>query len=210
MAESGVGALSLRELAREMGMAPSAIYRYYDNRNDLLTALIIDGYDSLTTELESEYERLATADPRPPSRQVLTEIGLAYRRWALGNRVKWLMIFSSSVPGYTGTDETTAASTRMAGPVLRVLADAVTAGELDATSIEARIDGALAAQLQEWSTRGGIELPPAALAAVPWCFVVMHGAVSLELNRQLPPSLQDSEAVFTAPLRIVLDTIFRD
>lgn len=208
MAESGVGALSLRELARRMGMAPSAIYRYFDNRSDLLTALIVDGYDSLATELESEYQRLATADPKPPSRLVLTGMGLAYRRWALDNRVKWLMIFSSTVPNYTGTDETAAASTRVMAPVLRVLANAAAADELDAAGIEARIDDELGSQLREWSDRAGIDLPSSVLAAVPWCFAVMHGAVSLEINQQLPPSLQDSEAVFTASLRIVLDTIF--
>lgn len=209
MASSGVGALSLRELARQMGMAPSAIYRYYDNRNDLLTALIVDGYDSLATALSDEYERLAAADPKPPSRQVLTDIGLAYRRWALGNREKWLMIFSSTVPDYTGTEETTAASTRVAVPFLRVLADAFAAGELDTEAIEEQINAELSDRLHDWSDTGA-ELPPAALAAVPWCFVVMHGAVSLELNQQLPPSLQDTEAVFTTSLEILLDTIFCD
>lgn len=210
MASSGVGALSLRELARQMGMAPSAIYRYYDNRNDLLTALIVDGYDSLATELATEYEQMIARDPKPGSRQALTDLGLTYRRWALGNRVKWLMIFSSTVPDYTGTDETTAASTRMADPLLRVLADAAAADELDTTDTESRIDDELGAQLREWSTQSGIDLPPAVLAVVPWCFVVLHGAVSLELNRQLPPALQGSEAVFTSSLSILLDTIFRD
>lgn len=210
MASSGVGALSLRELARQMGMAPSAIYRYYDNRNDLLTALIVDGYDSLATELAREYEQLIARDPRPASRQVLTDLGLAYRRWALGNRAKWLMIFSSTVPDYTGTDETTAASSRMTIPFVHVLADAAAADELDISGIEARIDDELSARLQEWSSQSDVDLPEVVLAVVPWCFVVMHGAVSLELNQQLPPPLQDSQAVFTAPLKILLDTIFRD
>src|SRR3954471_4349899 len=47
LAEVGAAALSLRAVARELGMASSALYRYFPSRNDLLTRLIIDGYDAL-------------------------------------------------------------------------------------------------------------------------------------------------------------------
>ena len=42
----GAGALSLRAVARELGMASSAVYRYFKSRDELLTALIVEAYDA--------------------------------------------------------------------------------------------------------------------------------------------------------------------
>src|ERR1700733_2396381 len=50
MALEGAGALSLRAVARELGMASSAVYRYFKSRDELLTALIIEAYDALGSE----------------------------------------------------------------------------------------------------------------------------------------------------------------
>jgi AcrR family transcriptional regulator len=63
LAEVGRAALSLRAVAREVGMVSSAVYRYFPSRDDLLTRLIIDGYDDLGAAAE------AADDPsrRPPS-----------------------------------------------------------------------------------------------------------------------------------------------
>src|ERR671913_882383 len=53
LAEVGAAALSLRAVARELGMASSAVYRYFPSRDDLLTRLIIDGYDDLGAAAEA-------------------------------------------------------------------------------------------------------------------------------------------------------------
>src|ERR1700680_208487 len=47
LAEHGSAALSLRAVAREVGMVSSAVYRYFPSRDDLLTALIVDAYDAV-------------------------------------------------------------------------------------------------------------------------------------------------------------------
>ena len=47
LASDGAAALSLRAVARELGMASSAVYRYFPSRDDLLTALIVDAYDAM-------------------------------------------------------------------------------------------------------------------------------------------------------------------
>src|SRR5215211_5359016 len=53
LAEVGAAAVSLRAVARELGMASSAVYRYFPSRDELLTRLIIDGYDALGAAAES-------------------------------------------------------------------------------------------------------------------------------------------------------------
>src|ERR1700743_2937636 len=60
LAATGADGLSLRAVAKELGMVSSALYRYYPSRDDLLTALIIDAYNALGAAAEQ-----ATAGPGP-------------------------------------------------------------------------------------------------------------------------------------------------
>src|SRR5207248_3208991 len=53
LAEHGSAALSLRAVAREVGMVSSAVYRYFPSRDELLTALIIDAYDAVGERAEA-------------------------------------------------------------------------------------------------------------------------------------------------------------
>ena len=50
--EVGPAALSVRSVARELGMASSAIYRYVSSRDELLTLLIVDGYNDMADAVE--------------------------------------------------------------------------------------------------------------------------------------------------------------
>ena len=84
LVERGASELSLRAVARELGMASSAVYRYFPSRDALLTALIIDAYDSLGDAVEAADAACARDDhagrwaailpdrpglgPRPPPR----------------------------------------------------------------------------------------------------------------------------------------------
>src|SRR5437868_14517740 len=52
LATEGAAGLSLRAVAREMGMASSAIHRYFPRRDDLLTTLIIDGFNAIGEAVE--------------------------------------------------------------------------------------------------------------------------------------------------------------
>ena len=73
LATDGAPALSLRAIARDLGMASSALYRYFSSRDELLTRLIIDAYDSLGAAAEAAEAPLTgttwpAASPRPASR----------------------------------------------------------------------------------------------------------------------------------------------
>ncbi len=63
LAADGAAKLSLRAVARELGMVSSALYRYFPSRDDLLTALIIDAYDSLGDAAEAAHAKVADAGP---------------------------------------------------------------------------------------------------------------------------------------------------
>ncbi len=80
LAEVGAPALSVRAVARDLGMVSSAVYRYFATRNELLTALIVEAYDSVGSAAEDA----AAADGRTPRERFVAACG-ALRRWALGH-----------------------------------------------------------------------------------------------------------------------------
>ena len=68
LAEEGAAALSLRSVARDLELAPSALYRYFDGRDALLSALIMAAYESLAAEAERAADEAAQGSlPRAPT-----------------------------------------------------------------------------------------------------------------------------------------------
>ena len=124
LAEVGAAALSLRAVARELGMASSAVYRYFPSRDDLLTRLIIDGYDSLGAAGE------AADDPSAPPAQRWLAVCRAVRSWALAHPHEYALLYGSPVPGYSAPPDTVPAGSRVGIVLGRVLGDAARAGEL--------------------------------------------------------------------------------
>ena len=199
MEETGTTECSLRGVARRMGMAPSAIYRYFASRNELLTALIVDSFEDLTEVLRRAYDATKT-DP-PPAGEVFVSVALAYRRWALDHRLAYRLIFGNPVGGYEGTPQTTEASLRSTAVLLDVMADLVTSGRLDADRVEHSLTDGSRDRFDAWSEG----LPPVfsapALAAAMTCYAALHGALALEMNGHLPPVLRASDEIFTTLMR---------
>src|SRR5262249_59041568 len=81
LTEHGAAGLSLRAVAREVGMVSSAVYRYFPSRDDLLTALIIDAYDAVgaVAEAAEARGRGRSTDSR------LLEVCESLRAWAREN-----------------------------------------------------------------------------------------------------------------------------
>ena len=120
VAATGAQRLSLRAVARELGMVSSALYRYFPSRDDLLTALIIDAYDALGDSAERAVAALPRADVRGRWRACCT----AVRGWALAHPHEYALIYGSPVPGYQAPQETIQAASRVALVLGGLLADA--------------------------------------------------------------------------------------
>src|SRR5258708_7556043 len=112
LAEQGPGAVSLRAIAREMGTASSALYRYFPSQGDLVTALCVEAYDSLAGALT------AARDARPPGDHAgrWAAVCRAYRRWSLENPSDFALIFGTPLPGYHAPDAVTAAAALAPAP----------------------------------------------------------------------------------------------
>ena len=96
MAEGGPDAISLRAIAREMGMTAGAIYGYFPTRDDLITTLIRDVHTSLVDALEAARDTVPRDDP---AGRILAW-ALAFREWALANPQGFRLIYGDPVPGY--------------------------------------------------------------------------------------------------------------
>src|SRR5450631_1028520 len=108
--ESGGGAaLSLRAIAREMGMASSALFRYFRNRDALLTALIIDSYSSLAEAAETAEARMH----RESIEDRWMAICHGVRNWAIAHPHEYALIFGSPIPGYAAPTGTVAPASRV-------------------------------------------------------------------------------------------------
>jgi AcrR family transcriptional regulator len=120
LAAHGAQGLSLRAVARELGMVSSALYRYFPSRDELLTALIIDAYDALGEAAEAASAGRAAADIRGRWAAACH----AVRDWALAHPHEYALIYGSPVPGYQAPQATIASATRVARVAGDLLADA--------------------------------------------------------------------------------------
>ncbi|PZG49054.1 TetR family transcriptional regulator, partial [Spongiactinospora gelatinilytica] len=124
LATHGATGLSLRAVAREMGMVSSAIYRYFPSRDDLLTALIIDGYNSIGETVE----RADRACPPGDHMGRWLAVCRAVRGWALANPHEYALLYGSPVPGYQAPQDTVAPAIRDVTVYGAILAAAHEAG----------------------------------------------------------------------------------
>jgi AcrR family transcriptional regulator len=173
--------LSLRAVARELGMVSSALYRYFPSRDDLLTALIIDAYDALATAAEAA-DAVAAARPGASARSRWRACCHAIRGWALAHPHEYALISGSPVPGYHAPQDTTAHAARVAGVLGGLLAGAQRAG---GGRSGPGLPGQLAAQgeLVAAAVAPGVAPDIAARGLVAW--TQLFGMISFELFGQL-------------------------
>ncbi len=126
--EFGAASLSLRAIARDLGVVSSAIYRYVPSRDDLLTALLVDGFSDLAEAVEAA----EVAVPPQEYRERWLTIARSMRAWALERPAAWGLLYGGPVPGYYAPQqETSPPGTRVLLRHGSVLMEALAAGKLD-------------------------------------------------------------------------------
>jgi AcrR family transcriptional regulator len=181
--------LSLRAVARDMGMASSAVYRYFASRDELLTALIIEAYDSVGEAAERADAAAAGAD----FTDRLVTVGLAVREWALAEPHQWALIYGSPVPGYQAPQDTIMPATRVIFLIAGIVRDAYAAGRI---AERPEITGRYAEELAAVAEQFGPEIPPRLVGAGMAAFIQLCGAVSAELFGQLNNSVDEDRRGF--------------
>jgi AcrR family transcriptional regulator len=164
--------LSLRAVAREVGLASSAVYRYFASRDDLLTALIVEAYD----ELGGTVERAEAAVPRADHAGRWLAVCTAARRWGLDHPHEFALVYGTPVPGYAAPRRTVAAAVRIPRLLVALLRDGLT-GDEPAVEVPPAYEELLAFM--------GPEVPAdrAVLGLAGWTWLI--GRISFELHGHL-------------------------
>jgi AcrR family transcriptional regulator len=190
LASEGATGLSLRAVARRLGMVPSALYRYFPNRDGLLTALIIDAYRAVGTAAAG-----ADASSGPDPGERWTAVTSAVRRWAEDHPHQWALVYGSPVPGYQAPQETVDAALVITGVIAGIFADAVPAGSPPPAGLPVAPEG-LAAVVAPMETELLPGRPAAVVAAVFMAWTQLIGMVSLELFGHYKGATTDFDQVF--------------
>lgn len=191
LATSGAD-LSLRAIARELGMASSALYRYFDSRDALLTALIIDGYAALGRAVQQADARCARRDVR--GRFLST--GRALRAWAVANPAEYALLYGSPVPGYHAPPDTLHVAALAAQVVTAILRDAQEQGRF-ADQPPTRLPRQVRADLCAAGSGPvfhDLHEPVVDRALAAW--MQIFGLISFELFGHLTGTITDPEAYF--------------
>ena len=193
LATDGAGGLSLRAVAREMGMVSSAIYRYFPSRDDLLTTLIIDGYNAVGAAVE----KAGTACPPEDYAGRWLAACRAVRNWALAHPHEYALVYGSPVPGYQAPERTIGPASRPAVVFGKIIGDAYRAGTTaDLPGPLAAVPASFtpdAARLRD-AILEGVPDHIAAAALIAWSG--LFGLVSFELFGQFENVITDRAAFF--------------
>jgi AcrR family transcriptional regulator len=220
--------LSLRAVARDVGLVSSAVYRYFPSRDDLLTALLVADYDELGAAVEAAD---AGAGPEPGRRWVA--VCRAVRTWSTAHPGDFALLFGSPVPGYVAPRETVEPASRTTLTLARVVADAVAGsavgrhgspsapaaapgvagsavgrhGSPSAPAAAPGVAGSAVADGVASLHAAGIDLPEEVLVRTLMAWTTVFGTISFELFGHYVGSVSDGAAYFDEVIARLADDI---
>ncbi|MEU5403968.1 TetR/AcrR family transcriptional regulator [Streptomyces sp. NPDC005963] len=230
LAADGAAKLSLRAVARELGMVSSALYRYFPSRDELLTALIVDAYEAVGAAAESAIAPPATSDSShsfvslqhapdqatTPDQAAATDgtattdhrarwIALcsAVRGWALAHPHEYALIYGSPVPGYAAPHDTVVPASRVGAAMISVARDAHRMRGLALPPL----DDALHDEARRLADRFAPDLPPSVAVALIAAWSQVFGLISFELFGQFHRVVEERDAFFTQAVGRLADGV---
>jgi AcrR family transcriptional regulator len=193
MAEHGTAGLSLRGIAREMGITAPAIYNYFPRLEDLITALIVDTFTALAEAMEAA-EAAANSDR---CYNKIMALCLAYRQWAVEHPVDFQLIYGNPIPGYHAPEELTIPLARRAFlGLFRCFLRGHHTGELAIPPEYQAVPPSMVEAIADWKRLSGIEMPDALLGLLLSGWSRIHGAVMLELFHHIQPLVGDGATFY--------------
>ena len=203
--------LSLRAVARDMGMVSSALYRYFGSRDELLTALILDAYNELGEITEAAD---AAVRDRGDLRARWLAVARAIRGWALSEPAEYALLYGSPVPGYQAPADTIVAATRTPATMLRILADGFAAGALAASAADgpaaqaaARLTDPVRADLGRARADIAPGVPDSLMLTALAGWTQLFGIVSFELFGQFNNVVEARAEFFDQQMELAADLI---
>jgi AcrR family transcriptional regulator len=195
----GPAAISLRAIARDMGMTAPAIYRYFPSLDALVGELCYDLYDELTRAIEAARDRAGTPDPG----ERLRAMARGFRDWSLAHPTEFALMFASpvanaqaEVKAYDDEDDPGAG---MGEAFLGEFARLWEAGGFPVPPAD-QMGKDLVDRLGPFLAKHGDELPIGVLYVFLTAWVRLYGLVAMEVFGQLHWAMTDAEPLFEAEI----------
>ena len=211
LVEQGPEAMSLRAIAREMGMTAPGLYRYYGSREDLFRHVIATIFRELSGDVRRAIDQVAlvpasaavargNASPEQIRRHLAEKMVAAcceFRRWALSHKDEFALLFGVPLPGLDDgrLDVAEECALEFAGTFYGLFIDLWHAARFPVPSA-AEIDEGLRAQLSRFGATLRTDAPDGALLVFLRCWVLLYGAVSMEVFGHLGFALDDPATMF--------------
>jgi AcrR family transcriptional regulator len=206
MAEQGAGAISLRGIATQMGMAAPSLYNYYKSREDLITALIADAFNSLADALETASRSRPTDDYGGR----LYAAMLAYRDWAIQFPNDFDLIYGKPLVGYVAPEaETLPAVKRIQMVFFEMLVTAWQKGKITVSAEYSKIPPELYTQLQAWCNSEEVkgQVPPEVLHLILMMQSRGQGIIFMELNNHLQWALSNPADFYRFEAKAIIQSL---
>jgi AcrR family transcriptional regulator len=205
LVEQGSTAISLRAIAREMGMTAPALYRYFGSHEELIQHVIADIFTELadyTEEAVRAAGKPVTAGPAAaaatePMAASLLAASKAFRAWAIDHPPEFGLLFGTPLPGVEMRHDNPLDECGMRfGRIFLRLFDDLWRIRPFSIQADEEIDPSLRSQLARYRDLIGTDLPLGVLQTFLRCWVLLYGTVSLEAFGHLKFALDDSEQLF--------------
>jgi len=193
LAVEGAAGLSLRAVARDLGMVSSAVYRYFPSRDDLLTRLIIDAYNALGEAAEDAESRVRRGDLR--GRWLAVADGV--RVWGLAHPHEWGLLYGTPVPGYAAPQDTIDPANRVTSLLIALLAEMHARGGSTSTPVPKAARASLSL------VRAVIpdDVPDDLVVRGLMAWTQLIGTVTLEVNGQFRNVISEMDDYFDHVMR---------
>jgi AcrR family transcriptional regulator len=200
LVEQGSDAVTLRAIARDMGMTAPAIYRYFASHEDLLSHLVADIFIEIAAEIHEAIEAAGATSGNMTGK--LVAACRQFRHWSLDHRAEFGLLFGTPLPSLAGMHEDTLineCAARFAGTFLALFLELWQRQPFGVPAPE-EIDPSLRSQLERYRDGLGVDLPVGAMVIFLRCWVRLYGAVSLEVFGHLHFALDDPAPMFEITL----------
>ena len=206
MQEQGTAGISLRAIANQMDLTAPALYRYYANRDELITALILDAYNALADAL---VESRKTHIERSYGEQMFAML-MRYRNWAKEHHTEFTLIAGNPIPGYHAPFEVTQpAAQRAFIPFLMTLQAAWEQGQLHIPQEYSHLPEHMNTELVGWRSHLSkfiehLDLPTPFLCIILLTWGKIHGLIFLQLYEHLQAIIADTEELYKTDVLVLL------
>jgi AcrR family transcriptional regulator len=195
----GPDAVSLRAIAREMGMTAPALYRYFTSREDLIRHVVADIFAELAADIRAAVSRASETDGSVTAK--LIAACQEFRRWSLGHHEEFGLVFGSPLPGMHELDD------EVIDPCALQFSDTFFSLFLELwrkqpfpVPADEEIEPRLRAQLARYREATGTALPLGTTLVFLQCWVRLYGVLSLEVFGHLRWALEDPAPLFELTL----------